>query len=1093
MASSENRVVFVGDDGDGPLSQALEFLHLLNVTALNHKALIVSWRVDAEFYSPSSYPAEPLSWAIILRGTQEDPRSATVTRMKLDRYKEERPDWGPSDSRFTELLHDLEPETQYVICLTPVQDHHLFIRPDKCRYVTTLARVSYTTTTTTTSPVTEARRIMPFVRTESYAAETERVTMEHDSRRVILSWNVTIYPHEKLDSPTKRAAILLRPLGWRITYRRFGEENETEVVLVSRGGEQVQNFTNHYSVEGLEPGTGYTFCFHSLSEEEVSASYAGSTSEVKDMTPQTHFHVSKGRSLQPHTDHQLVNNGFATSSSDDPKHFSGVPSHQENQPQGTSPGLTQPGDDPTLPSEGSDPTSPSQGTGQPFSPNIPPVPDFPSQGTGGGFPLNIPAVPNFPSPPRRPPQPQAGGNFVYTSTGERIPLPSTSSGFGSPFNMPSIVGPIVNVGSNGPPRSSSSSPALPRNSRQRFIYEFDDSSTEKPSKQTYTYDFTTEATNTTTPVRQIYTYETRRKRSTEENSNTLYRKTLESGSIQYCQEIVTLDENDIITPVAIASTVSSSTTMVVVLIFCCCCPKRCRRKKAGWSGRPAYTTRKVSTISAPTPVNVYSGNSTIITGSVIGEGNGNLKTALPPRSSNIAPGGTRYLEREANGNLAKTGRSVSVTSSTGYLTPMPMPNGVLHSPDQVFSDAQPRQQPDLSSMKDRLLQQQQKELQEFHPGYDIPPTSSNKTLFGYDYPHPTPVNPIGSQSGRTETLSTVPVSSPLTSDSNYATSLNNSRGPEAKQPEVNLNIPFVQKKSSGVNKSVDLNKNPALNRSVDYNYIAPEDIDARPRTYVKNAPAKKGHRKFGLPHRAGDEQLTPDATSSPESQDYNTHPLSTPGALSHSAPDLASVEGSPTHPQPSETAASSRLNLIIGNQTTNSLPRLSSEEHRETTSLPPEHPPSSPAEVNGYANLSAPHDGSVREKQGPRTNMYHTWTSPRLNPQKVRRSLGEVVLTGGTLIEVPEGYVVPKPPKPARSVKVLTRGEEEPEEDSETKPNNPPETLTSPAPQEDNKPGRRLPPLVIPNDTGTEKSKITHLMTPEMEPNRIIISTAMPV
>lgn len=1106
VASSDDRVVFVGDEGDGPLRKALDSLHLLNVTALNHKALIVSWRIDAEFYSPSGPPTETLSWAVIFREMLEDPRSATVTRMNLERYKEERPDWQPRDSIFTELLHGLEPETQYVLCLTPTQDHHLFVRPDKCRYVSTLGRTFHTTTTTTTAPATEVPRIMPFVSTESYSAETERVSMERESRRVILSWNVTIYPQETPNSPTKREAILLRPLGWRITFRRFGEENETEVVLVSRGGEPVQNFTNHYSVEGLEPGTGYTFCFHSLTEQEVSESLAGSTREVRDMIPQANFQVSQGRSLQIHADHQPTNanskNDFASFPAGGAKLPLGVTTDREVRKEGTNPGLAQDGSRPAVLTEESGQTLPSHGTGRSFSPNVPPVPNFPSQGKNSGFPENIPTVPNFPSPPRRPPRPQAGGNFVYTSTGERIPLPSTSSGFG-PFRMPSIVGPIVNIGSNDP-LSSPSTPRSPRNSKQRYIYEFDDSSSEKPPKQSFTYESTTEASNTTTPARQIYTYETRRKRSVEENENTRYSKILQTGAIQYCQEIMTLDENDIITPVAIASTVSSSTTMVVVLIFCCCCPKRCRRKKSGWSGRPSYTTRKVSTISAPTPVNVFSGHSSIITGSVIGESNGNLKNALPPRgTTSTTAGGTTHLEREANGNLVKTGRSVSVTSSAGYLTPMQMPNGVVHDPDQVFGDAQLRQRPDLSTLKDRLLQQH-KDLKDFHPGYDIPPTSSNKTLFGYDYPHPSPVNPIGAHSnhtGRTDNLSTMPVPSHSTRDPNHAaSSIDSGRDPETQQQEVNLNIPFAQNKSSGLNKSVELSKNPALNRSVDYNYIAPEDIDSKPRTYVKNATARNRHRKFGFPHRTGEEHLTLDAPSGPESQDYNDHPLSN-GELSSSAPDLVNVGGSPASSealQPSETKAPARLNLLIGNQTTNSLPRLSREEHGGTTSLPPEQTPShAPAEVNCYTNLPVSQgSGGKRDEQEPRMNksrdMYHTWTSPRFNPKKTRPSMGEVVLTGGTLIEVPDGYVVPKPPKPARPVTLLTQGEEK-VEDSKSKPENPPEIIPTLAPQEDNKPVRRLPPLVIPNDSEREKSKITHLITPEMESNRIIISTGMPV
>lgn len=1085
---NHSRVVYVGDDVDGALADALDALHLLNVTALNHQALLVSWRVEAQFYASARRDPDsaPLSWAITLRQADEDPRLAGPTKMRLERYKAERADWVPGESLFTEVLHGLEEDTRYTFCLTPIQDHRLFTRPDHCLTAKTLTKAqltlpltSTTTTTTTTTPTTtSAPQVVAFVTAEDYVAETERVVIAREARRVSMSWNVTIQPK---DLQGKREAMVLRPLGWKILYRRFGDENETEVVLVSRGGEPVQNFTNHYTVEGLDPGTAYVFCFNSLTDLQVAESLKtdGDTA-VKDMTSEVlpHQHVprdpdivrtaARGRSVQSGAESQVVGGRNPAGAREPPPLPPSPPRANQDSPRVTAP----------------------------FPPNAPPPPPPPQRPSSSPFPSNFPPVPALPphpsNRPPRPPNPEPGTTFVYTSTGQRIAVPLSS---GSPFNLPSVVNPNFNPRNVPPPPIPSLPPTTPR---QRFIYEFNEE--ERPSEQSFTYDFTTESTSTTEkPEGQRFTYVTRRRRSVaEEESNTSYMKLLESGVTQYCEEVVTLRDDDVITPVAIATTVSTSTTVVVAILCCCCWPRRCwRRKKPSWKERAAASTRKISTISSPTPVSVYSRSNSVANGVVTGEGrSGGLKSAPAP----ISP--RKGLEG-INGFQGKTARSVSVTSSSGYLTPLPGQGNNPQDPETMFSEAKsylPSQKAYLNSVKDRLLQQH-KDLQDFHPGYDIPPTSSSKAFLGYDYPHPTPVNPIGSQSdGRTksEVVRSLPTPSPSSSDSNYNASIGSGVVPP--RPQVNLNIPLKQAKSSDINKSLDFNSSAETSQSLDYNYIAPEDVTSRPRTFVRHVPGKSNHRRFGHPQPVHEDQ-----TSRPRTpyDSMNTCTIQ----HSRSVPDLVNAESESAH-----LPAATRLNLLIGSQT-QSNPSATPREGTEgpavqPSSLPPSYDPSMMTEVNGYVNVPLP-QGEDKNKD---RDVYHTWGSSSQGKSRSRPSLGDIVLTGGTLIEVPEGYVIPKPPKPTRTVRLLVPGEEkagrtEPPaketslgEEQTGKPLPPPPLPTKGSLQEEKK-GRKivLPPLSLSAESDTSSkeeesvSQITHLVTPELQPERVVVSTGLAV
>ncbi|XP_068244421.1 uncharacterized protein [Palaemon carinicauda] len=1092
--SSNSEVVFIGDDVDGTLKIALKSLHLLNVTVLNHQALIVSWIIDAEFYTSQNQSSNPLSWAVTIHKTRDDPRFAKVTRMKLERYKEERRDWRPSESSYTELLHGLESDTQYTLCLVPIQDDHLFTRPDQCQYIKTPDEPQHSTTalpsTTTTPSPTEVPPAPLYISTDDYEVQTERVIMINEARRVLMSWNVTIHNRNRLNSRSKREALLLKPLGWKITYRKFAEENETEIVLVSQGGEPIQNFTNHYTVDNLDPGTGYTFCFRPLSNNEVKASLTDDNGEIH------------GPKIYPHSN--LLHNPKVVSST-----VRGW--HQQQNPFSTSDNNSVEGDD-TENFSMEDFLGPASSSEPPYFPdfpsNIPPVPtEIPER-----IPSNIPPLPNFPNPssfdtrPPPPPQQPSGGNFVYTSTGERIFIPSSPGS--SPFNLPSIVGPSIPFNPTQSQSSSSSDPILdiPTKPQQRFTYDFDDSSVETTSRQTFIYDFTTEASTTTTKEPQRFTYVTRRKRSINSESKVSYEKNDGSGFVELCKEVVTLEENNIITPVAIASTVSTSSTVIIAIVFCCCCPRMCRRKKSGWQGKSLPNKRKISTISNPTPVNVYTRQSSVVSGTtIVDDSNSDLKS-IP---SQISANGTTFIDGDNNGHQLMNGRSVSVTSSSGYLTPLPVSNGTVPDPDRIFSEAKlylPSQKAYLNSVKDRLLQQHKNLKMEFHPGYDIPPNSSIKSLLGYDYPHPTPVNPIGSHTdsaAKPPVPGKAPIPSPSSSDSNYNASVSDPREVEPLRPEVNLNIPFNHNKSSDSSKKFNLARDPDANISHEYNYINPDDVNTKPRTYVKNAPGRTRHRKFGSPVRLPDERVGIPAENSKDLKrhSHGVVPLQTPSHLSRSVPDLASAVGNQNTdnlslPQPADMTAAARLNLLIENQRKEeengilSLPTIHHEDpssRGQASSASAEHL----NEIGGYVNFPSTQN-SKDLRQGKDKDHYHTWSSSRPNTPRSRPSLGEVVLTGGTLIEVPDGYVIPKPPKPTRSVRLLVPGEDKPiildrneirSGKSSMDYNSPP---TSPKVIKAVSP---LPPIITSSRRDEEKSQITHLMTPEMDQNRIVIST----
>ncbi|XP_069939022.1 uncharacterized protein [Cherax quadricarinatus] len=1107
----ESQVFYVGDDVDGVLRDALSSLHLVNVTALNHQALLVSWRVDGTFYSSLTPLSDPLSWAISLQETMQGHRDAKVTKMRLALYKENS-NWKPSNSSFTEVLQGLKPETQYTLCLAPIQDHYLFIHPDECRHVTTPKRSLHALISTTTTTTPKELVSMPLVSTENYSVKTEQVSIMKEARRVNLSWNVTVFPYQMLDILDKKEA-LLRPLGWKITYRRLGDENETEIVLVSQGGEPLQNFTNHYSVEGLEPSMGYIFCFRSLSDQEVSVSLTGNMEEVNKMSPQSHSFISlnpelmvlaiQGGSIQSHVNRQLAdtnsNKNKSPLLSEIPESYSpdlpgkvfqsqrtkpAFPSKTRISPfqsQGSSSifppqftteafpskgittalslqGITTAlppqetivtlqlhGTTTTLPLQGTTAALPSQRTTGTFPPqghpiglpskevhsesplnipdsaylqNLPSLPNISLPGSNKRISLNVPPVLNLPifHRPAHRPRSQSLPNFVFTSTGERIILPSTSSG-PTHFNLPAVIGPSINIRSSIPTNTTSLMSAA-HNSSQRFIYEFGNIPPEN-NKQKFTYDFNKDNSSTSKP--QVNVHETRRKRSTENNSNSHHKMTLESGAMQYCQEVVTPDENDIhvMIPVAIASTVSSLVTLALVIIFCCCCPRKCPHKKKGWSGKPSYTLRKTGTISAPTPVTVYSGNNSILTGSVISEGNGNLKTALPSMKSNITASGPTDLGLESNNNLMKSRCSLSVTSSFGYLVPLQIPGGSVHDPEEMLRNVQPNSKAYQSSVIDHLLKQH-KDLQEFHPGYDIPPTSSNKTLFGYDYPHPTPVNPIGaySQNHKPVVLNKLQDSLLTGSDSHYNSSIENGQNSEARHSKINLNIPFIQK-SSDLYKNNELNKSPDSNKSVEYNYIIPENMGNKPLTYTKNS-LSKSRCKSGL-SETPTEEFIPEDFSSLGSQDCSDHPLSSEH-LSYSDPVIAEENFNTQGSEVLKKSVPVQLSLLINDHKT-TLPRLLKKEPSKTTSLSPIHP-LSPKRINismkkndGNSNFPSSEDDIDKQQYIRPTHQekYFAWTNkcPKIP------SLGEVVLTGGTLIEVPEGYVVPKSPKPRYSVTLL--------------------------------------------------------------------------
>ncbi|XP_063842089.1 uncharacterized protein LOC135089865 [Scylla paramamosain] len=1037
-SSQEDQVVHIGDDVQGPLRDAFRAVRLLNATALTTHALLISWRVDAAFYSLGTPPLQPLSWAVTVRNMTQDSSEAQVTHLRLERYRKEQPHWTPGDGLFAEVLGGLSADTAYVICLTVVQGHRLYTRQGHCLQSITLSTLSVPPPSVPSAAT--APEALQSYSTQDYDIHTEAFTVWSEPHSASLSWNVTILPRESgARFLVPHESQLLRPLGWRVSYRQDGEEDkETNVVLVSRGGEPLQNFTNRYSIEGLQAGSKYVFCLHTLTDEELMEALAGSNSKrpQHDMSPlqplpwEAHSHTlpttaqvvdsrrggghqefeTNTGNLPPPLPSQPASPTHTTlppPESKPPFSAPSMPSSHSFQPHppSTSSSSTFPSTSPDLP-----PAPPNL---PPAPPNLPPSPPSlpPSPPNLSSSPPNFPpgppslppgppslppGPPSFPpisnTRPPRPSQPPSSGGFVYTSSGKRIPLPSGPSGLVPPFGVP----PPIPVRDPGPRRGVPSPPASSRPSRQRFIYEFEETSPAPPSPSP-----------SSSPRTQIYTYQTRRRRAVEGRRVSSFKTT------PLCRQVVTPAELDVVLPATIAATISCATTVVVVLLVCCCCwPRRCCRRKSAWRSRSTHDLRKVSTISAPSPVTVFSGHTSVMAGTGTARNNGSAATS----------------REELPADSDRAARSISMTSSSGYLTPLSIPNG--HDPQSQNPDPKVAY---LSLMQSRLLQKH-KDMPDFHPGYDIPPTASNKTLVGYDYPHPTPVDPTNGGGRKSRTLSTSPppqLPSPSSSDSNFNVSIGNTPEPNRNPAEVNLNIPFQQLKSSGLTKSVHVPPRDSDNSN--YIYTGEETPTSTPvRTYLKHPPPSKArHRKFGQAQQGGQEQG------------------SMLQSLSRSTPDLATATAGTT-----QTGSESPPGQPV------SLPHA-------TTAV----------ETSGYINFPAVQrdtDVSNQQKQPANGNSssskerepFHTWAG---HSTKARPGVGEVVLSGGTLIEVPEGYVVPNAPKPTPFIRLLVRGQDESKDN----------TLQATS----------LPPSVH-EENGDEGAGVTRL-APKTDNNRLVINTAV--
>lgn len=959
-----DEVVYIGDDMEGTLKEAFGALRLLNATALTTRALLISWRVDAAFYALSPLAGEPLTWAVTIREVGQGPREARVTRLSLDRYRREQPHWAPGDGLFAEVLDGLRPATGHVVCLTVEQHRRLYTRPGHCLHGTTL--VAPPITSAGVPPAVAAPKALQSYSTRDYAISTEGFTAwAAESRSATLSWNVTVL----LQKGRSGQNLFLRPLGWRVTFRPFEseEEEEEEVVLVSRGGEPLQNFTNHYSLEGLQPGTGYVFCLHTLTEEELQESLAGNgvvemsqsaltSHPAGDLSQPT---AARGRSV---VDSRGGTGGHQLNTLDE-----ALPSSPPPQQPPVTAGPTLPPPESRTPLSGPDGDSrfsaPAVGSNHAFPHNPPPQP-FPSSGSS-----NIPPPPSLPalpsSRPPRPPRPESGGGFVYTSTGLRIPLPSGSPG---PYSgAPAIPVSMPATRSALPPQPPPS-PA----SRQRFIYEFEETSASSPPPQV-----------SSSSKRQVYTYPTRRRREVAESSSQ------RAEAAPLCRQVVTPAELDVVLPAAIAGTISCAATVVVVLVVCCCCwPRRCCRRKGAWRARSTTDSRKVSTISAPTPVTVFSAYSSA---AAAGRGDGD----------------TAASGREDPGDPGKAGRTVSAATSSGYLKPLQSPEGN----DPTSRNLDPKEAY-LSLMQSRLMQRH-KDLPEFHPGYDIPPMASNKSLVGYDYPHPTPVNPIGSGGGGTRKPAAMPppvLPSPCSSDSNYNVSVGNSPAPSRCPTEVNLNIPCQQPKSSALTKSVHVP--PDAVDTSDDNYINPKEmpVATAARTYLKHPSSRTHNRRFGQPQ--------------PGTEDHS-------GSLSRSTPDLLAATASATQVAEAPTDLPSKNGSFTATSSPGPAslpPAASSEEKTGYINLPE---PRRDSEASSKEETLAGSGGSDAKERGT----YHTWSGHTARP---RPSVEDVVLSGGTLIEVPEGYVQPQAPKPTPYIRLLVRGQDGPKRPSVDPPTLPP-------------------------------------------------------
>lgn len=330
------------------------------------------------------------------------------------------------------------------------------------------------------------------------------------SRTFELSWNVS--------DISQRGRRVQEYLGWRVTFRKFGEHDESEVLLITLAGEDASRktgtSTGQYTVRNLTPDTGYLVCINALTDGEVNniiETERNVTKENGDLPlPTPHQLLESPRSRSLNLDSNLLPNDIL---------FDEWQSHWGDKLLTTVKETTS--RTTTSTSEATTTSTTSASTSRSISSSTLSKDTF--QGS----------------------TPQ---NFVYTNTGQRIPI-----NFGPPgipirereslenFNIRNDPSFIRNVPPPPPPTNFAES-------NSKFPFSF-----------------------------------VRKKRSLEQKAR--------KGKQGRCIEVQTPREDLLTMPVTVAATASSSTTMVIVLICCCCFPKRCNTFRSSCTDKCKSLTR----------------------------------------------------------------------------------------------------------------------------------------------------------------------------------------------------------------------------------------------------------------------------------------------------------------------------------------------------------------------------------------------------------------------------------------------------------------------------------------------------------------------
>ncbi|XP_018020721.1 uncharacterized protein LOC108677081 [Hyalella azteca] len=704
-----------------------------------------------------------------------------------------------------------------------------------------------------------------------------------------LTWNVT--------EISQRGQKIQEYMGWRVTFRKFSDAEESEVLLITLAGADAARKTGtssgHYTVRHLTPATGYMVCIQTLTDHEINNIIE---SQRVVQTPRN-SPESRGRSLK--MDPSAFINTFH-------EEWRSVLEEEES--------IT------------FAPTEVMESTTEEIS--VTTTDDEVTSTEGNGDSIN------------------QAQRFVYTSTGERIPI-----NFGPPASPPALpahpqrfLHPALasfeenSHPTNGAPFIRNVLPPPPpssfglRNSEQKFPIPFG-----------------------------------RRKRAVGLPS--VYKK-------GRCIEVTTEEEDEITMPVTVAATASSSTTMVILMICCCCFPKRCNRMRDSCIDR-------CKSIGSKTIVKTNSKTKTFV---------------RPPKS-------------EEKKFISKT-----LSAST--------PNLRLIEGDEALQEYQYHKLNKYYTMRGK---EQGKTLIEIFPGYDLPKTAAAK-YFGYDFPKIQNVREVKAvrYPNYVRRFSTDDNMSPVTSDRFIYYNMN--------KDQTNLNIPVDHCKYSDRIKGIKYSPAPRI----------PND-EERNKKPSSEFPIKASNNKIGFltinPRKI--EILLPRSKSETDLKSLDT--LVKPkvrlyyNLLSEITPneDKTNLQNNPGYDLPL------RINKLGSSYFEKPLEMHEArlEIVRQFTQPAPKRP--SLLNLDGVKNFNdcnqngrAVHsnvgigftDDIYYSKPKPlkngstslnNQNSYYKpheedYNSPSVpHPSRPRIiPVGEVAVTGGTLVEVPEGYVFPNKPRP---------------------------------------------------------------------------------